>query len=226
MIYQLRGTCASGKTTAVRRFVTDYPSTSIDVEPDHPFALVSVTNEKGRTVKVSKKVAAEKYGDQTPVPKRTHIGFALPGDLIVLGKYGKAASGGVEGVPQDWIRDLVEYTGMNHDFVLFEGYHASVPTLVWIPMLERLRDAGVPVHIAALNTPFDVCMERVHARTPDRQDRKPTNVPVQLEHFNQLHERAMPFFATRPDLCSTWYVDYLRPFEQIRDELIEAGWRG
>jgi hypothetical protein len=209
VIYQLRGTCAAGKSTVVRQLFDTYgPGESVDVGPEHPFA-----HPKGK-------------GKEGMKPK-THIGYRLPGDLMLLGVYGKPRGGGFEGGNQDWSRMVVEAAAKSYSHVVFEGYYMSQASNVWFPILERLRDEhaiALPFVIKTLDTPWEICQERIHARTPERQAVKPTNDEVQLEHFNQLHKRVMPKFVARPDLCRAEWVNHLTAYDDLEKELRNAGW--
>jgi hypothetical protein len=214
MIYQLRGTCASGKSTVVRQFLETYGAErrEIVVEPDHPFSHPRAKGKEGNRPK-------------------TWIGYELPGELVVLGKYEKA-NVGFEGNNQDWSRDVVAACARAYRHVVFEGYYMSQASNVWLPILEALNEEGaraLPFVVKTMNTPFEVCMDRVVARTPERQLTKPTNMDVQRQHYEQLHGRVMKKlkgWADNRGLLRAEWVDYESAYDDLVRELRSDGWAG
>ncbi len=203
MIYQLRGCCCAGKSVAVRGVVEGRAIRSIDVPPGHPFAR----NKR----------------------KDTHIGFELPGDMIVLGKYTEATSGGVEGIDQGDIERLVVAASRSYSHVLFEGFRTGTVTKVWIdrgfrPILEEQAKA-LPIVVGIMNTPWSVVEERLRTRTPDRLEEKPTNFHAQRSHWDRMRGTMMAQLM-ESDVVEAEWVDYERATDQLLERFRGAGWCG
>jgi hypothetical protein len=82
----------------------------------------------------------------------------------VLGRHKDGvACGGLEGVGADTERAFVR-AAAGYKHVFFEGLRASLTHQPWVKLAEDLNRAGapaIPFVILTMNTPFEVCMERV-----------------------------------------------------------------
>lgn len=151
VIINLRGTSGSGKTTAVRKFL-DFPNTVLHRK---------VTSPKG---KVTEKVAG--YEISPP---------GLRSSLYLVGSY-ENVCGGLDGVgTQEDCANLIT-KAYRFGNVLCEGLLlSSVSSGATVPaaMIEAAgRDR---VLFAFIDTPLEVCLDRVRARRQERGETKPFN---------------------------------------------------
>ena len=148
MIYNIRGTSGSGKTTLVRELVNDVEHEVVQI----PW----------------------------PKNKTKIIGYRLPNHLFVVGRYDSAIKGGgvdnVTGVLyQEFIAhggkgnsmDAVESTVRGWDS---EGYNVIFEGLIVTSVWGRWQKmaAEIPVHFLFLDTPLEVCYQRVLQRSGGR----------------------------------------------------------
>ena len=144
MIYNIRGTSGSGKTYLVRQLVNRY-------------MMDTIRDEHGKI-----------------------FGYRLPRNLLVLGRYDDAIKGGgVDNITEPlykrylahgWVgnsMDAVEaqvrkWAQLGHH-VLFEGI---IVTSVWGRWVKLAADE--PVHFLFLDTPLEVCYQRVLERSGGR----------------------------------------------------------
>lgn len=144
MIYNIRGTSGSGKTSLVRQLVNQYPHSEI-------------LDEKGKI-----------------------FGYILPQNLWVLGRYDDAIKGGGvdnitphlfkrfqahggEGNSMDAVEQQVRKWALQDRHVLFEGL---IVTSVWGRWVTLAK--SWPMHFLFLDTPLEVCYQRVLERSGGR----------------------------------------------------------
>lgn len=205
MIINLRGTCGAGKSFVGHALARQ--GEPITAPPGHPFN-------------------SNKSKDKI-------LGYQLPGDLVVLGRY-EATCGGMEGCTSEYARRLVAATAWHHKHVFFEGYFISCSAKPWIDHATELVSSHVlalPFLVLMLNTPFDVCIERVKARGSGKAHGgktadTPLNVEVQEGMFRNLHERMFPKMVAAPAIDAR-YLNYQTAYEDVvRILREEGGWTG
>lgn len=156
VIVNIRGTSGSGKSTLVRKLM----GTAASVEP-----LVFRRLDE-HTTRHDKAAA-----DQKPTDYR--LDHPL-GDIFVVGRY-ETACGGCDGIKtQDEICDRVRhYAQFGH--VVFEGLLISHLFSRYEALARELQGKGHRYVTAFLNTPLDVCLQRVQQRRLARGNTKPLN---------------------------------------------------
>lgn len=192
-IVSIRATHGAGKSSIVRKILDKYPHEL--VEPDR----------KGR-------------------PKGYVVSLSAPyADLFVVGPY-HTACGGCDAVqPYARILDLINYGAQHHEHVLLEGAlvsssYGSVGGLMnayatsSVPGLERHppRDAV----FAFLDTPLDLCLERIARRRAAKgnfEPLNPKNTTVKFE--NVLRTKAqMDKLGSKVRIVD---IDHTRPVMQV-----------
>ena len=162
------------------------------------------------------------------------LGYELPGGLFVVGPYkrrsdGSTGCGGADriyGGPHVQIA-FVERAAAKYPYIYWESLMA---TLTASKNLVAMRDR-VPGHVIlapTLDTPRDVCLERMLARrnAPGSyaKNRKPLNVGTTIDY---AHKRT---HILRQQLLDAGFdaplVPYERPFESVVELLLAAGWKG
>jgi thymidylate kinase len=151
VIINLRGTSGSGKTTAVRSFL-NFPANTLHRK---------VTSPKGKTT--------EKVAGYQIYPPRLH------NPLYLVGSY-ENVCGGLDGVgTQDDCAKLITKAYLFGN-VLCEGLLlSSVSSGATVPA-AMIEAAGKDrVIFAFIDTPLEVCLDRVRARRQERGETKPFN---------------------------------------------------
>lgn len=149
-IYSIRGTNGSGKSTLVRAFVPtltgDHRGGPVDLNP-YPSPTKKEPDRQKR---------AEGYGFDTPDLGR----------IGIIGSY-RTACGGLDsmnsfGVQQDAIMWMINKLAPRH--ILAEGILASTVYGSWGVFAAGLADLGHQYIWCYLNTPLDICLDRIRGR--------------------------------------------------------------
>jgi predicted ABC-type ATPase len=181
MIINTRGTSGSGKSTVVRRLLdhnkhkqvwsngTEEVLVSVPTA-DEPAELVPAFSDKVYDLKRKK---YELLGYQLTLPgnhQRTLLGNHV---LRIVGKY-ETPCGGCDGIKtQDLVEGRVRQWHAAGYNVLFEGLLISDIYTRWA---QLAKDVGLSNMVFAfLDTPLDVCIERVKGRRTARGNDKPLN---------------------------------------------------
>jgi len=152
MIINIRGTNGSGKTTLARQLIG----------PDaQPIDLVQYTSPTKRE------------------PERQRFvegwGSAGPGSFLAVGSY-KQGCGGMDTIPSfelqqqavrvaaQWEKNGRPITGDRPEHVICEGVLASTVAGSWLEFFRHFPAGGHNVLIAYLDTPLELCLERITAR--------------------------------------------------------------
>jgi len=152
MIINIRGTNGSGKTTLARQLI----------EPDpQPIDLVQYTSPTKRE------------------PERQRFvegwGSAGPGSWRAIGSY-KQGCGGMDTIPSfelqqqavltaaRWEKNGRPITGDRPENIICEGVLASTVAGSWLEFFRHFPAGGHMVLIAYLDTPLELCLERITAR--------------------------------------------------------------
>ncbi len=163
VIINVRGTSGSGKTTAARFFLNNYPNTEM---------RRSQTSASGR---VSSKIMG--YSIAVPV---------LGNPLYLVGTYANTCGGLDVMGTQSEHADLISKAYLAGGNVLCEGLLASGVSHNATAPRRMLEVAGKEnVIFAILDTPLDVCLDRVRARRAARA----AAGGVEAKPFNEINTR-------------------------------------
>lgn len=155
--------------------------------------------------------------------KEKTIGYLLPGDLVVLGRY-NATCGGVEGMPTAKTeRNLVYWAATRYRHVYFEGLFLSLSYGPWVKLHERLKDENVkalPFQVLVLNTPMAVCETRVIERSARTQLNRDATI---VKNWNRIHKNVKPGLERGGIDCR--YIEWTHSVEAVIDWFHYGGWR-
>jgi hypothetical protein len=153
VILNLRGTSGSGKTTVVRGLMAKFPINQVVGEEKKPYGYECRPDRSGHNP-----------GDDA---------FADRPNLYVVGSY-KNTCGGCDGIKtQDEICDRVRTFAPKGD-VVFEGLLISHLFSRYVSLDKEMQALGQHTIWAFLDTPLDVCLDRVRARRDARAAAKGT----------------------------------------------------
>ena len=196
MIINLRGTSGSGKTTVVRALMAKYPA----IEP------LMVADERGREKIHGYECRMANFPGNPP-------------NLYVVGSY-KNVCGGCDGIKtQDEICNRVRnYAGLAGD-VVFEGLLISHLFSRYVNLDREMSSTNSQQTIwAFLDTPEQVCVDRVKARREQRFSAKclvaDEKGRVRPEHPGPLNEK-----NTRQK-----WNDMRRVFQKCTRDGLDARW--
>lgn len=138
MIINLRGTNGSGKSTVARGLMAlDTRTRVINLAP---------SGQKGFMTT---------YVQGYHIPKL---------DMVVVGLY-KTDCGGCDGIKtQELVHESVKYAAKFTEHVFFEGVIVSTIFSSYLRLSKELRKEGKPFVWAYLDTPVELCLERVYKR--------------------------------------------------------------
>ncbi|QIG74927.1 P-loop NTPase domain-containing protein [Rhizobium phage RHph_I72] len=144
MIINIRGTNGSGKTTLARTF------------QDHPSArVVNLVDYAAPTKK-----------DPEAIKFVTGVVTDLPGvgSVCCVGSYSQA-QGGLDTVPNfELQRMAIAHAAAICDHVVCEGILASTVAGSFVEFFTRMQIAGHKVAVCYLDTPLQMCLDRIKAR--------------------------------------------------------------
>ncbi len=179
MIYNIRGTSGSGKTTVVRQLVNSVEHEVVQI----PWG---------------------KKQDKTKI-----IGYRLLNDLYVVGRYDDAIKGGGvdnvtgiltkkfhdgggEGNSMDAVEHAVRELHEEGKHVLFEGLIVTSVWGRWVKMADE-----IPVHFLFLDTPLEVCYQRVLERSGGRSPKGWNEGKSDLENKHKSTTKQMASIKRR-----------------------------
>ena len=157
----------------------------------------------------------ELYEDGWNKTKPKLVGYRLPGDLYIAGPY-RAAGGGADLLaPHDRSRtvDLVERLS-ERGHVFIEALFASSTIK---PYMELAGRVGTDLVFAFLDTPYELCHDRVLMRNGGR----PINEDAHRGHHRFVARSAQRFIDGG---FHVEYIDHTRAFEQVWELLLSGGW--
>lgn len=154
LVFNIRGTNGAGKTTLARRFL---PSNLDGGKDGWPVELNSYPSPTKKDPDRTKRV--EGY--------MRHLDYNLD-DVVVVGPY-RTATGGLDNVPSFHIQQqAIAYAidNLAADFVIAEGVLASTVYGSWGEFATMLKYGHNrnPFAFCYLQTPLDVCFERIKMR--------------------------------------------------------------
>ena len=166
MIFDLRGSSGAGKSYVGHALLERYGrDDEIILEPGNPF------NKNKKKPKVG--------------------GYRLPGGLVVLGRY-ESTCGGLEiGLTGVQTGEYIEQAARLYDHVFVEGLFLSLVYGRYLELQQKLIDEGYEYVTGFLNTPMDVCHERVL----ERNGGKKINVDATIiKNWTRIHKNIRPAF--------------------------------
>jgi hypothetical protein len=163
MIVNIRGTHGSGKSTVVKKIMGRFP-TEVEEYEERP------RGRKALVYRVFPK--ARSYGQRQAAP------------LYVIGNY-DTACGGCDGIqPYDRIWPLVYKYGTFSD-VLFEG---ALVSSSYGNIGRSSEEFGKNFVFAFMDTPLEICLERVRARRLAKGNEKPLDPKNTTTKWNHVME--------------------------------------
>lgn len=153
MIINIRGTNGSGKTHLARQLIGKH------AEPIDLVTYAAPTKKEPTRLKF-----VEGWGDA-----------GSPDTFLAIGSY-KQGCGGMDTVPSfelqqqavgvaaTWVKDGKPITGDAPEHVVCEGVLASTVAGSWLEFFVNMTTNGHSVLIAYLDTPLELCLERITAR--------------------------------------------------------------
>lgn len=180
IIYSIRGTNGSGKSTLVRAFV----STLTGDQRGGPVDLNPYPAPTKREPERQKRV--EGYGFDFPDLGRT----------MIIGSY-RTACGGLDSLPSFAVQQAAimwAISKFNPRHILAEGILASTVYGSWGSFAEGLADLGHQYVWCYLDTPLEVCLERIQKRQEASgkvRDIKTELVADKIKAINATRTRAL-----------------------------------
>tara|TARA_R100000908_G_C3733798_1_gene132328 strand:+ start:601 stop:1188 length:588 start_codon:yes stop_codon:yes gene_type:complete len=192
IILRICGTFGSGKTTAVRKFLEDYPNETLHVE---------------------KKIAGYKLDLKSEDITRP---------VFVIGKYDNVCGGTDSMSTQQLIADRI-MQAHPHGHVMYEGALVSASGLGG-KVTQATEETGCTVY-AFLDTPEDLCIERVKQRRLNAGNEKEFNPKNLIDKFKSVANCKKNLLAAK---CAVTDLDHtnthptllnlIRNFDQGRFE--------
>jgi hypothetical protein len=196
MILNIRGSSCSGKSTNLYRLLQEYPSVEV----------------------------WERVGWNKKKPRQ--VGHLVAGGLFVVGPYATTAKTGGMDMLMPGKTELVtlwlERNCRAYPHVIFESMMASLAIGRYSDLRKRLGPPGV-ILFAFLNTPLEVCRERIMSRSGGKGPtgkgiNEAATVDHQWKRIQQIRER----LQERHEVCTTF--DYQNSYEEMIALLRYNGW--
>lgn len=156
------------------------------------------------------------------------IGQVLPGGLCLAGRYtmkkstvkeGAGYSGGVDGFfPVEELQQMLTDLSDQYPHMLVESLMISGTFERWSDWAHERAQAGNPVTFATLDTPLELCLERVQQRNGG----KPVKEDTIAKHRRQVHRcaRRLQDEGGHRSLL----LDHTQSYEGVKQLLFEGGW--
>lgn len=205
MIINIRGTNGSGKTTLARQLIGKHAE---------PIDLVQYTSPTKREPERQRFV--EGWGD------------AGANSFLAIGSY-KQGCGGMDTIPSfelqqqavltaaRWEKNGKPITGPSPEHIVCEGVLASTVAGSWLEFFRYFPAGGHDVIIAYLDTPLELCLERITARQIAAKG-EAREIKV-----DQVRDKIKAITATRARFDAagirTVTLRHERPFEDILEVL-------
>lgn len=194
----------------------------LNVRGTHGSGKTFISHELIRQYSGSPRVEPEYMGEKHFVEPNVH---ELPGDLIIAGRY----KSGMDGIfPQTIIEDIIRYWAP-HEFVIWENVMISANVGRWCVLSKELEPINHNVWLY-LDTPLQVCIDRMFARRREAREEKGFNhrqednevkLDVLAGHWRRCRRSAVR--ALRDGIDVRW-LDHTCAFDQVLKLLNDAGW--
>lgn len=198
MIINIRGTNGSGKTTLARAF----------------------QNGSAQDVRLVQYSAPTKRNpDQMKWVTGTLSHFPFSGRVICVGSYTQA-QGGLDTVGNFDLQQAAVFRAAHEaEHVICEGILASTVAGSWLDFFKKLELGGERVLVAYMDTPVELCLQRIR----ERQERAGKVRDIKVE---QVREKVDSIARTRAKFeaagISTVLLDHTRAEEQLRQIVHDA----
>lgn len=200
MILNIRGSSCSGKSTNVYRLLQDYPSVEV----------------------------WERVGWNKTKPRC--VGHLVAGGLFVVGPYlSTAKTGGLDMLmpaKTELVTLWLEWNMLSYEHVLFESMMASLAIGRYHELRKRL-DAATgqrnSITFAFMNTPLEVCRERIRSRNGGRGPTgKGINEEATVDHQHARVQQIRQRLTEKGEVCET--LDWERSYDDMIAILRGGGW--
>ncbi len=136
--------------------------------------------------------------------------WQLPGNLFVIGRYGP----GADGIGFKPLAQMVEVLAPR-GHVFFENVMVSGNITSWMPCREAIADQRWIW--ATLDTPIEVCLDRIQKRNGGKA--------VKEDAIIDHHNRSKKCHTRLADAGEeTVWVDHTRSIEHVHELLTKGGW--
>jgi predicted ABC-type ATPase len=190
-VWNIRGTNGSGKSTLVRHWTEGHTD------------RIVLSNYPSPT-----KADPGRYGY---VEGYHRVGLAI---TIIVGPY-EAPTGGMDKLPSfEVCRQAISQACRMAPHVLCEGVLASTVFGSWAEYAARLAEHGVTFNWVYLQTPLEVCFERIKARQED-------SGRVRGVKANQVADKVRAVAATRTKALAAGFPVWDLPFMREEAALID-----
>lgn len=154
--------------------------------------------------------------------------FRMPGNpsVHVVGRY----KSGMDGIfPQTIVEEMLHYWAPQ-GHVIWENVMVSANIGRWAVLANELKASGVHPIWMFMDTPLELCIERVFARRRAASEKgfnhRQADTDVKLDvlagHWRRVRRSAVR--AIRQGIDVRW-IDHTRSYEQVHDVLVsEGGW--
>lgn len=171
-IYNIRGTNGSGKTTLARAFL--------------PKTLTG--DAQGGPVDLNWYAAPTKKQPDRMLRAEGYMSRVIEGVVGVIGRY-TTACGGMDTMPSfDVCQGAIQFMvhRLKADHVIAEGILASTVYGSWGKFAQVAKDHGHTFHFCYLDTPLEVCMERIKQRQEAAGSDKPIKWELVADKFRAI----------------------------------------
>lgn len=193
MIINIRGTNGSGKTHLARQLIGPNPN-----------FLDLVNYQTQLKAGGFRQKFVEGWGGES--------------DFLAIGSY-KQGCGGMDTIPsfalqqqavavaETWIKNGKPITGDRPRYIVAEGVLASTVAGSWLEFFSRLKAEGHDILIAYLDTPLELCLERITARQiaakGEAREIKTDQVAAKIKAINatraRFNDAGIPTWTLRHD---------------------------
>lgn len=147
--------------------------------------------------------------------------YGISAPIYLLGKY-TTACGGCDQIPtQQEAADRAYKAWNSGGHVLMEGLLASAAGLNGA-VTKTITQTGEAV-FAILDTPLDVCIERVKKRREARGDERPFNTKNTNDKYTQTHSTAKSLKDAGLDVR---YINHVNSFKEVMDIFLQSETQG
>lgn len=212
MIIDLRGTGGAGKSYVGHNLLDRYGWGDRDDD--------GLRSSLGRYERIMLPAQTE-FNTNKKKPKLA--GYHLPGGLVILGAY-EAKSGGLElGFTGQQGEDYVAQACRRYEHVFVEALFISLVIGRYRDLQAQLISEGYEYETAFLNTPMDVCRERILERRGPDYDGPPISEKYTIRrNWTRLHNNIRPRFLEAG--LPAPYVPYEDAVAWIDQRFRAAGW--
>lgn len=200
MIINIRGTNGSGKTSLARKFIAN------DVEE-----IELAKYERGRgKVKVIPGMLSNIRGKS----------------FIVVGDYTRP-QGGLDSIPTFKLQQqaILNAIALKPDHVIFEGILCSTVFGAWAPFMKDLKGKGLSPFIGYLDTPLDICIQRIYERQQMADRIRQINTQMVADKMRGINATVGKFESIGVPTCILEYKDPLKCLEDgVKDRYGKGIW--